>query len=99
MPYIKESDYQSGLVKSLEKKFPGAIILKNDANYLQGFPDLLILYKNKWAALEVKRNSSASHRPNQDYYVDLLDGMSYASFIYPENEESVLNDLSRLFLP
>lgn len=77
--------------------FPGCIVLKQDANYIQGMPDLLILYNDKWAALECKKNEKAKHRPNQDYYVDKLGKMSYASFIFPENEEAVLHDIQRAF--
>lgn len=86
-----ESQYQAKLIKKLEAMFEGCVILKNDANYRQGFPDLLILFNQNWAALEVKKNRTASHQPNQDYYVDILDSMSFAAFIYPENEEEVLD--------
>lgn len=92
-----ESVFQSRLIKELESMFEGCIILKNDANYIQGFPDLLILYKDKWAALECKQDAGARHQPNQDYYVDTLDNMSFASFIYPENKEEVLDELQQTF--
>ena len=71
--------------------------MKNDANYIQGIPDLTILYKDSWATLECKKNKSASHRPNQDYYVKHMSEMSYSAFVYPENEEQVLKDLDMLF--
>ena len=74
---------------------PEAIVLKNDPSYKQGIPDLLILNDNKWAALECKRNAKASKRPNQEYYVTKMNNMSYASFIFPENEQEVLHDLER----
>ncbi len=90
-----ESKYQKRIIKILEKEFPGCLILKNDPTYIQGIPDLLILYKDKWASLEVKRSSTSPIRPNQKYYVNLMDEMSYSSFIFPENEEEVLNDLQR----
>ena len=77
--------------------FPGCVILKNDPTYIQGVPDLIVLYENKWAMLEVKKDSSASHQPNQDYYVDKLGKMSFAAFIFPENVEEVLNDLQQAF--
>jgi hypothetical protein len=93
----KENAYQAGLIRKLQKEFKGCIVVKNDPNYIQGIPDLLVLYNDKWAALEVKRSSNARHRPNQDYYVDKMNNMSYATFIYPENEESVFNSLRRLF--
>lgn len=92
-----ESNFQSKLIKKLKVIFPGCIVLKNDATYIQGVPDLLILYENKWAALECKRSAESSHRPNQDYYIGVMNDMAYASFIYPENEQEVLNELSNAF--
>ena len=92
-----ERDFQSYLIKRLKKLFPGCIVLKNDPNYIQGVPDLIVLYNDKWAMLEVKKDSSASHQPNQDYYVDKLGKMSFAAFIFPENVEEVLNDLQQAF--
>ena len=92
-----ESNFQRGLKKELKERFPACIIFKTDANQIQGIPDLMILYENKWAALEVKKDAKASHRTNQDYYVRQMNEMSFASFIYPENKESVINDLERLF--
>lgn len=92
-----ESLYQSELIKKLKKSFPGCIVLKNDPNYIQGFPDLTVLYGKRWALLEVKRRYNAQTRPNQKHYVDLGKKMSYATFIYPENEAEVFRALSRLF--
>lgn len=71
--------------------------MKLDSSYIQGIPDLLILYKDKWAVLELKQHANAKRRPNQDYYVDKMDQMSFAAFIYPENKEEVLYDLQRSF--
>lgn len=93
----KESKFQSELIKELRDRFPGCIILKNDPNYLQGFPDLLVLWNTCWAALEVKRNANAKHQPNQNWYVDLANCLSFGSFIYPENKEEVLNEMERSF--
>lgn len=90
-----ESAYQSKLIKKLKKEFPGCVVLKNDPTYIQGMPDLLVLKGQNWAALEVKRNTHAHHQPNQDYYVDKLNRMSYAAFISPENEKEVIDDLRR----
>lgn len=92
-----ERDFQGQLKKELKELFPGCIITKNDSAYIQGIPDILILYKDKWAALEVKKYEKASHRPNQDYYVNLMDQMSFARFIYPENKEEVLHELQQAF--
>ena len=91
----KENSFQAQLIKDLKMLFPGCMVLKNDANYIQGIPDLLILFNDIWAMLECKRTEKASHRPNQEYYVNLLDKMSYAAFIYPENREDILNELQQ----
>lgn len=88
-----EKVFQRDLKKDLQRMFPGAIIIKMDALEIQGIPDLLILYNEKWAALECKQTKGARHRPNQDFYVDKLNKMSFASFIYPENKEEVLDEL------
>lgn len=90
-----ESVFQSKLIKELYELFDGCVILKNDASYIQGFPDLLILYNDKWAALECKKNASAPYQPNQEYYIGLLNGMSFASVIYPEIKEEVLYELQQ----
>lgn len=92
-----ERDFQASLIKKIKTKFKGCIVLKNDPEYLQGVPDLLILHKNKWAALECKKSSKATKRPNQEYYVNKMNDMSFASFISPENEEEVLHDLQQTF--
>ena len=92
-----ESKFQSSLIKDIKKRFPGCVVLKNDPEYIQGFPDLTIFYKDKWAALECKKDANASHQANQDYYIQQLNEMSFASFIYPENKQEVLDDLQRTF--
>jgi hypothetical protein len=97
MSDIKERDYQAKLIKKLKAMFPGCIILKNDAGYLQGFPDLTVLFHGHWATLECKRNAKASHQPNQEYYIAMTNEMSFGRFIFPENEEEVLNDLQQAF--
>jgi hypothetical protein len=99
-----ERDYQKKLVKKLKDIFPGCIVLKNDAQLKQGIPDLTVLYKDKWVALEVKRSESeyrkavtGKGRPNQDLKVQQMNEMSYASFIYPENEEEVISEMRGWF--
>lgn len=94
---MTENKYQAKLIKKIRSIFPGCVVLKNDPNYIQGMPDLLVLYGEKWAALEVKAREGARERPNQRYYVGALDEMSFAEFIYPENEERVLDALQRSF--
>lgn len=88
-----ESVYQDKLIAKLEMEFPGIVVIKQDSSYLQGIPDLLLLYKNRWAMLEVKKSARAKEQPNQRWYVEEFNSMSYAAFIYPENEGEVLNDL------
>ena len=97
----KENAFQSELIKEIKDRYPGCIVLKNDANYIQGFPDLTVLYEDKWAVLECKRSREEveTPRPNQAYYVKRLDEMSYSSFIFPENKEQVLDELEQTFKP
>ena len=94
-----ESKFQAELKKELKTLFPGCIVTKLDSGDIQGIPDLLILFKDKWATLECKKTAKASHRPNQDYYVNLMDKMSFSRFIYPENKEDILNELIQIFRP
>lgn len=94
---MKERYYQGRLINKLENLFPGCVVLKNDANYIQGIPDLIILYNDRWACLEVKNDSTSQVQPNQDYYIERLNEMSFAAYIYPENEAEVLDALQRSF--
>lgn len=94
---MRENEFQSRLIKTLKTRFPGCIVMKNDPNYIQGIPDLIVLYKSKWAALECKKSAYAPLRPNQQYYVDYMKEDSYAAVIYPENEESILWELCEFF--
>ena len=95
----RENTFQRKLIQDIEKRFPGSIVMKNDPNHLQGIPDLTILYKDKWATLECKKSKKDREhpQPNQETYVELLNDMSYSSFIYPENKEEVLNELQTIF--
>lgn len=92
-----ERDFQASVIKELKDRFPGCVVMKNDPNYIQGIPDLLVLYQDKWAALECKKSSNAGHQSNQDYYIDILGDMSYAAFLYPENREEIMNELEQTF--
>ena len=92
-----ESKFQKELMTEIQNLYPGCIILKNDPNYIQGFPDWTIFYKNKWAVLEAKRDKNARKQPNQDYYVDRLNNMSFSRFVYPENKDEVLRELEQVF--
>lgn len=90
-----ESGFQDKLRDELKDRFPGCIVIKQDA--FQGIPDLLVLNKDKWAMLENKKSAKAKHQPNQDYWVGKFDEMSFARFIYPENKDEVLRDLQTYF--
>ena len=90
-----ESGFQDRLIAELKEMFPGCMVFKMDQ--IQGFPDLLILYGKRWASLENKKSATAKHQPNQEYYVDLMNKMSFSRFICPENKEEVLTELRKAF--
>lgn len=94
---MNESTYQRQLIGRIEALFPGCFIFRNNPADNQGVPDLLILYGDQWAMLEVKRSSRASRQPNQEHYVGMFDDMSFAAFINPQNEDQVLHDLQSAF--
>lgn len=92
-----ERDFQKELIKELKAVFKDCIVTKLDSSHIQGIPDLLILYKDKWATLECKKFAGAKKQPNQEYYVGQMNKMSFSRFICPENKEEVLHDLQRTF--
>lgn len=94
---MRETKYQAHVVSRLEETFVGCLVIRNDPQYRQGIQDILVLYRDTWAALEVKASKDAPERPNQGYYVEQLNAMSYSSFIYPENEEQVFDELQLAF--
>lgn len=96
---MSESDFQGKLVKELKYIFEGCIVTKLDAGQKQGIPDLLILYRDKWATLECKRSAKATRRPNQERYVNRMNGMAFSRFIFPENKEEVIDELRQYFEP
>ena len=101
-----ESNFQRKLKKELKARYPGSYVMKNDPNDIQGIPDLTILYEDKWAALEVKKDKATAlsamkgksgGRPNQAIHIARMNAMSYAAFIYPENKEEVFHELDSKF--
>lgn len=96
---MTESRFQAQLIKRLIDLFPGCVVMKNDANHQQGIPDLTVLYRDRWAMLEVKASPTAPYQPNQQHFVQQLDEMSFAAVIHPENEEEVLGALQQAFEP
>ena len=95
--HSQERQFQSALIRELKKRFTGCIVTKLDSSHIQGIPDLLILWGKHWATLECKKHAKAKHQPNQDYYVGLMNDMSFSRFIYPENKEEVLHELEQAF--
>lgn len=93
----KESDFQAELIREIRSRFPDSIVLKNDPNYKQGIPDLSIFNGKNWAVLEVKKSRKSKCRPNQEWYINKMNDMSFARFIFPENKEEVLNELEQSF--
>lgn len=97
---MRENSFQAKLKKEILLRFPGSMVIKTDPVSTQGLPDLLILYKDKWASLECKKSEKDykhHQQPNQDYYVEKMNQMSFARFIYPENKEVILNELQQAF--
>ena len=92
-----ESGFQDKLIADIKNMFHGCMVFKMDQ--VQGIPDLLVLYKDWWAALECKRSVNAKKQPNQEYYDGLMDDMSFSRFVSPENKEEVLNELYQAFRP
>lgn len=94
---MREAEFQRKLISNIKDRFQDCVVIKNDADYIQGIPDITVFWENHWATLECKRSAKASHRPNQDYYVDKMNRMSFSAFVYPENMEDVLDDMERSF--
>lgn len=94
---MKESVFQHDLIQEIKDRFPGSLVIKTDPRYIQGLPDLIIFWRNKWAALECKQSATSSKQPNQEYYVGAMNDMSFARFIFPENKEDVLDEMERSF--
>lgn len=92
-----ENEFQGKVIKELKSMFPGCIVTKNDPNHIQGIPDLSIFYGKHWATLECKKDKDAECQPNQPYYVETMNNMSFSRFIYPENKQEVLHELQQAF--
>lgn len=92
-----EAAFQAKVIRKIRRRFAGCVVIKNDPQYQQGMPDWTILYGPFWAMLEIKASRTARLQPNQDYFVRVLGDMGFAAFIYPENEEEVLDALESAF--
>lgn len=95
---MRENEFQAQVIRRLKREFE-CVVIKQDPDFLQGIPDLLILCGDRWAMLEVKASINAPDRPNQPHYVAMFDAMSFARFIYPENEDEVFDELQQALEP
>lgn len=96
MATILERKFEKQVCSELLEMFPGAVLLKLDPLYIQGIPDRLILFGERWASLEIKRLPTSHKQPNQEFYIKKLNNMSYASFLNIKNKELVYDRLQRL---
>jgi hypothetical protein len=94
---MRESHFQSRFLRRIEDEFPECVIIVPDPSSQQGITDRVVLFGTGWVALEFKAHAKAALRPNQAYYVGLLGSMSYAAFVYPENEEEVFCAIQQAF--
>lgn len=92
-----EGKFKETLNRELMQRFPGCYILKNDSSFLQGVPDIQVLWKDRWAMLEAKKASNAAKQTNQDWYIKVFNKMSFAAFIEPGNMEEVLDAMESAF--
>lgn len=91
------SGYKVKLTHTLRRLYPDCHVITGNSASQQGIPDLMVVWNDKWAMLEVKGSADAAKQPNQQYFVDKFNNMSFAAFIYPENEEEVLRALQQAF--
>lgn len=94
---MNETTFRNLFLDKLVSSFPGLVVIKADSTFIQGIPDRFLLYEDRWAALEFKRASNSSKRANQDFYINSFNQMSYASFVFPENQSEVLRGIQRAF--
>lgn len=90
-----ESNFQAKVIKEIKERMPAAIINKGDSS--QGYPDWIVCYKDKWAALEFKKSENSKRQPNQDFYINIINDWTMAAFICPENKMEVLNEFYAFF--
>lgn len=97
---LLEGEYKTQLTKRIYDRFgeDRCIVVRLDSALLQGIPDMLVLFVGGfWAALEAKTSAKAKRQPNQPYYIEYMGNMCFAAFIYPDNEEAVLDELHQEF--
>lgn len=91
---MRENRYQRGVVERFHREWDRPIVLKNDANLIQGIMDLTVVLPNLVAFIEVKRSDDEPFQPNQEYYLARTDEMGhFTAVICPQNEEEVFRAL------
>ncbi len=94
-----ESEFKEIVKDEIRDRFPD-LDLDFVTTISRSMPDMIILAPAcYWAALEFKRSKNSPHRPNQDHHIERLRKKGYATFVYPENLEVVLDELEILFTP
>jgi hypothetical protein len=79
-----EKKLQSEIIKFLQSK--GAYVLKNDATYRQGVPDLSFWHPDLSGFIEVKAHENSPFRPLQQKTIERLEAMGlFIRVIHSEN--------------
>lgn len=93
---ILEKDFQKDFIHKIKTLLPNSIAIKNDANYLQGFPDWTVIDGPRVYVFEAKAFKKANRQPNQEYYINAINAAGgFARFVYPENMQEVLDEIQR----
>lgn len=95
-----ESKFQKSLIDKIIRLFGHRCeVVKNDAKYRPGYPDLSVhFFDGRYALLECKADRYAKEQPNQRFYIEQVNRHGgFGRFVFPENAEEVLNELQRAF--
>lgn len=88
-----ESEVQKQFIDWVYNAFPEAIVMKNDASYLLGVPDLTIIVRSRWAFIETKKCSNSHKQPLQEDYIQYADTWAFGAFVDKDNAYRVFNEL------
>lgn len=81
---MTEKKLQAEIIRFLQGK--GAYVLKNDATYRQGVPDLSFWHPDLNGMIEVKAHENSPFQPLQEKTIAKLDAMGiFVRVIYWEN--------------
>lgn len=81
--YKIESNFQADLKKEIETLFPGAVIMKNDPNDIQGIPDLTVIWRDHWAWLECKTRNKCSQTVEPRFLYSVCTPLFFRGFYLP----------------